>query len=166
MLKNKLKSLLVALSLSPILVGFWYLPSQAQTPQNSSSEKVTRVISITKDNGENTDIEISGRRDRVDQAASVAATLLSAGVAQSGVKVSIDLVLAGADPEAVGNLELSLSGLVPTNGDVNINQLNQAITAYNTILDKADTQTLQTISKNTLFIDTGFLLKQLRKPLG
>ncbi|MBD2771777.1 hypothetical protein [Iningainema tapete] len=50
----------------------------------------------------------------------------------------------------------------PKAGNVNINQLNAAIKAYNRIVRKSDTKTLQELYKNSEFIELGKVLKELR----
>jgi hypothetical protein len=164
--KKTLQSLLFSLSLSTMLVGVSNLPSQAQTPADSSPESIKRVVKLKQANGESLNFEISGQPQRVNQAAATAAIMLAAGVDASGVKTSIALVMAGAEPESVSDLILSLNGLIRENTDVNLTQLNQAITAYNDIVDKADAKVLQEISKNSEFLTIGEVLRQLRQPIS
>ncbi|MBD2665187.1 hypothetical protein [Richelia sinica] len=162
--KKTLQSLLLSLSISTMLVGVCSLPSHGQNSA-SSPETIKKVVTLKQANGESLNFEVSGQPQRVNNAAATAAIMLAAGVNASGVKTAIALVMAGADPESVGNLILGLNGLIRENSDVNITQLNQAITAYNDIVDKADSNVLQEISKNSEFLNIGDALKKMREPI-
>lgn len=142
------------------------LAVQAQTPNSSSIEVIKKVVTLKKRNGETLDFEIVGSRDKVNNAAVVAALLLGAGAEPSAAKTSIALVLTGADPLSTTNLILGLNGLVTNQSGVNLTKLNQAINAYNTIVDKADTNSLKALNNTAEFTNIGGLLRNIRAPLG
>lgn len=62
----------------------------------------------------------------------------------------------------VGLFEGFGSTTQPKAGNVNINQLDAAIKAYNRIVRKSDIKTLQQLYKNPEFIELGKVLKELR----
>lgn len=139
---------------------------QARTPNSSSVETVKKVVTLNKENGETLNFEIVGPRDRANNAAIIVASVLAAGVDPSAAKASITLGLTGADPVSTTNLILSLNGLVANQTVVNLTKLNQAINAYNTILDKADRNSLKALNNTAEFTNIGVLLRNIRAPLG
>ncbi|MEH1865281.1 MAG: hypothetical protein V7K69_09745 [Nostoc sp.] len=163
---SQFKSLLISLSLSPLLLGVGNFPSQAQTPNSLSEETITRVVTIKKTNGENLSFKIVGPREKANNAAVVLATVLGVGVDAGAAKSVISIVLAGADPALTTDLILNLNGLVTDQTGVNVTKLNQAINTYNTIVDKADTNSLKALNNTPEFTAIGGLLRNLREPLG
>ncbi|MBN3892394.1 MAG: hypothetical protein HWQ43_25705 [Nostoc sp. JL31] len=163
---NQFKSLLISLSLSPLLLGLGNFPSQAQTPNSLSEKTITKVVTIKKTNGENLSFQIVGPRDKADNAAVVLATLLGVGVDANAAKTVIPIVLAGADPVLTTDLILNLDGLVRDQTGVNVTKLNQAINTYNTIVDKADTNSLKALNNTLEFTAIGGLLRNIRERLG
>ena len=75
------------------------------------------------------------------------------------------MALAGADPEAVSNLMLSMGGLIQNNV-VDPTRLAIAITAFNTIVNKADLATLTALKEIPEFTDIRSFLAELRKPIS
>ncbi|MHC5719738.1 MAG: hypothetical protein ACYTX0_48795, partial [Nostoc sp.] len=142
------------------------LPLQIQTPSSSSIETVRKVVTFKKANGEILNFEIVGPRDKANNADIVLGFVLAAGVDPSAANSSIRLALAGADPLSTTNLILSLNGLVTSQNGVDLTKLNQAINAYNTIVDKADSNSLKALNNSAEFTNIGGLLRNMRAPLG
>ena len=127
------------------------------------SEPIKRQLSLQKPNQEADIFIISGPKQRVDKAASVGTIIYVAGVNKEGVGSAIEFVLAGADPESVGNLMLSMNGLLLKDQSANITKFNQALESYNKIIDLADEETLKSLENNPTFVTIGQLLKEMRK---
>lgn len=163
---NKFQSLPMSLCLTSLILGSWLLPIQAQTPNTSATKTVKKVVTLQQPNGNNLNFDIVGSREQVNNTAAVLATVLGAGVNPSDAKVVIPIVLAGADPVATTDLILSLNGLVKDKTNVDLTKLNQAINAYNTIVDKADANSLKSLNKTVEFTTIGDLLQKLRAPLS
>ncbi|MEH2317802.1 hypothetical protein [Nostoc sp.] len=142
------------------------LPLQAQTLNSSLMETVRKVVTFNKPNGEILTFEIVGPRDKANNADIILAFVLAAGVDPSAANTSIRLGLAGADPLSTTDLILSLNGLVTNPNDVNLTKLNQAINAYNTIVDKANTNSLRALNNTPEFTNIGGLLRNTRAPLN
>ncbi|MEH2381612.1 MAG: hypothetical protein V7K27_22445 [Nostoc sp.] len=141
-------------------------PIQAPTLNSSPIETVKKVVTVNKPNGEILNFEIVGPRDKVKNAAIVLAFVLAAGVDPSAANTAIRLGLTGADPLSITDLILSLNGLVTNQNAVDLTKLNQAINAYNTIVDKADINSLRALNNSTEFTNIGGLLRNIRAPLG
>ena len=127
-----------------------------------NSEPIKRQLSLQKPNQEADIFIISGPKQRVDKAASVGTIIYVAGVNKEGVGSAIEFVLAGADPESVGNLMLSMNGLLLKDQSANITKFNQALESYNKIIDLADEETLKSLENNPTFVTIGQLLKEMR----
>ncbi|MEH2418869.1 hypothetical protein [Nostoc sp.] len=140
-------------------------PIQAQSFNNSLIETIKKVVTLKQPNGETFNFEIVGPRNRVNNADIILAFVLAAGVDPSAANTSIRLGLTGADPISTSDLILSLNGLVTNQNAVNLTKLNQAINAYNTIVDKADTNSLKALNNTTEFTNIGGLLRNTRAPL-
>ncbi|MEH2006338.1 hypothetical protein [Nostoc sp.] len=158
-------------------------PIQAPTLNSSPIETVKKVVTVNKPNGETFNFEIVGPRDKVKNAAIVLAFVLAAGVDPSAANTAISLGLTGADPLSITDLILSLNGLVTnqnavglvtnqnavglvTNQNaVDLTKLNQAINAYNAIVDKADRNSLKALNNTPEFTNIGGLLRNTRAPL-
>ncbi|MEH1908415.1 MAG: hypothetical protein V7L05_00195 [Nostoc sp.] len=142
-------------------------PSQAPTLNSSSPiETVQKVVTFKKPNGEILNFEIVGPRDRVKNANIVLAFVLAAGVDPSAANTAIRLGLTGADPLLTTDLILSLNGLVTNQNAVDLTKLNQAINAYNTIVDKADSNSLKALNNSADFTNIRGLLQNIRVPLS
>ncbi|MHC5935004.1 hypothetical protein [Nostoc sp.] len=142
-------------------------PSQAPTLNSSSPiETVQKVVTFKKPNGEILNFEIVGPRDKVKNADIILAFVLAAGVDPSAANTAIRLGLTGADPLSTTDLILSLNGLVTNQNAVDLTKLNQAINAYNTIVDKADINSLRALNNTAEFTNIGGLLRNIRAPLG
>jgi hypothetical protein len=78
-----------------------------------------------------------------------------------GILQSVQLVSStkGLTPDLV----IAQKGETP---NVNINQLNNAITAYNNIVMESSPEVLQKLAKDPQFLEVGKLLKQLRTALN
>lgn len=140
-------------------------PTQAPT-LNTSIETVNKVVTFKKANGEILNFEIVGPRDKVKNANIVLAFVLAAGVDPSAANTSIRLGLTGADPLLTTDLILSLNGLITNQNGVNLTKLNQAINAYNTIVDKADSNSLKALNNSAEFTNIRGFLQNIRVPLG
>jgi len=127
------------------------------------SETVTRELSIKKPNKETDVFVITGPSNRVDSAASLGTIIYLMGVNKQAVNSAIEFVLAGADPNSVGNLMLAIYGLLPKNQSANITKFDQALESYNKIIDLADEETLKSLENNPTFMTIGQLLKEMRK---
>jgi hypothetical protein len=127
------------------------------------SEPIKRQLSLQKPNQEADIFIISGPKQRVDKAASVGTIIYVAGVNKEAVGSAIEFVLAGADPNSVGNLMLAIHGLLPKNQSANITKFDQALESYNKIIDLADEETLKSLENNPTFVTIGQLLKEMRK---
>ena len=141
-------------------------PSVSKTEASDKievSEPIKRQLSLQKPNQEADIFIISGPKQRVDKAASVGTIIYVAGVNKEAVGSAIEFVLAGADPESVGNLMLSMNGLLPKDQSANITKFNQALESYNKIIDLADEETLKSLENNPTFVTIGQLLKEMRK---
>lgn len=140
-------------------------PTEAPTP-NTSIETVTKVVTFKKPNGEILNFEIVGPQDKVKNANIILAFVLAAGVDLSAANTSIRLGLTGADPLLTTDLILSLNGLITNQNAVDVTKLNQAINAYNTIVDKADSNSLKALNNSAEFTNIRGLLENIRVPLG
>ena len=126
-------------------------------------ETVTRELSIKKPNKETDVFVITGPNNRVDSAASLGTIIYLMGVNKQAVNSAIEFVLAGADPNSVGNLMLAIYGLLPKNQSANITKFDQALESYNKIIDLADEETINALENNSNFVNIGNLLKEMRK---
>ncbi|MEB3123430.1 MAG: hypothetical protein VKL41_19675 [Snowella sp.] len=162
----KILPILVYISvLIPVICSAQF-PSTSKTETSDKmevSETIKRQLSLQKPNQEADIFIISGPKQRVDKAASIGTIIYVAGVNKEAVNSAIEFVLAGADPESVGNLMLSTNGLLPKNQSANITKFNQALESYNKIIDLADEATLQSLENNPNFVAIGQLLKEMRK---
>lgn len=162
----KILPLLVYISVLIPLIASAQPPSASKTEDSDRievSESIKRQLSLQRPNQEADIFIISGPKQRVDKAASLGTTVYIAGVNKEAVNSAIEFVLAGADPESVGNLMLSMNGLLPKNQSANITKFNQALESYNKIIDLADEDTLQSLENNSAFVTIGQLLKEMRK---
>ena len=159
---KRLSSLLLSLSFVPLAINAVGLPSQAQTAEDG---QVTNTLRLEKPGQEPTEFSINGTLDRVTPASIVGAISLGAGVEIDAAQTGINLALAGADPEAVANLMLSMGGLIQNNV-VDPTRLAIAITAFNTIVNKADLATLTALKEIPEFTDIRAFLAELRKPIS
>jgi hypothetical protein len=162
----KVLSLLVYVSVLIPVICSAQSPSSSKTEASDKinvSELIKRQLSLQKPNREPDVFVIAGPKERVDRAASLATIIYVAGVNKEAVNSAIEFVLAGADPESVGNLMLSMNGLLPKNQSANITKFNQALESYNKIIDLADEETLKSLENNPTFVTIGQLLKEMRK---
>ncbi len=165
----------LVLKILPLLVYISVLVpviASAQSPSTSKmevsdkielSEPIKRQLSLQRPNQEADIFIISGPKQRVDKAASLGTIIYVAGVNKEAVNTAIEFVLAGADPQSVGDLMLAMNGLLPKNQSTNITKFNQALESYNKIVDLADEETLQSLENNQTFVTIGKLLKEMRK---
>jgi hypothetical protein len=162
----KILPLLVYISVLIPVIASAQSPSASKTEVSDKvevSEPIKRQLSLKKTNQEPDIFIITGPKQRVDKAASVGTIIYVAGVNKEAVNSAIEFVLAGADPESVGNLMLSMNGLLPKDQSANITKFNQALESYNKIIDLADEETLQSLENNPTFVTIGQLLKEMRK---
>ena len=137
--------------------------NKTEESKTEISETIKRELSLKRPNQEADVFVITGPKQRVDKAASLGATIYVIGVNKKAVNSAIEFVLAGADPESVGDLMLAMNGLLPKNQSANITKFNQALESYNKIIDLADEETLQSLENNPTFVTIGQLLKEMRK---
>jgi len=146
--------------------------SSAQSPETSTtetsskmevSEPIKRQLSLQRPDQEVDIFLIAGQPNRVHSAASLATIIYVAGVNKESVNSAIEFILAGGDPESVGNLMLAIHGLLPKNQSANITKFDQALESYNKIIDLADEETLKSLENNPTFVTIGQLLKEMRK---
>jgi len=142
---QKFAKLILLLGLVPLSVNTLSLASHAQTTDN---EQVTRTLSLEKAGTPPQSFSINGEADKVNPAATVGAITLAAGITIDASQTGINLALAGADPESVANLMLALSGMIPDGQTVNPSDLALAINAFNSMISKADAQTLTAMQNN------------------
>lgn len=139
--------------------------NKTEESKTEISETIKRELSLKRPNQEADVFVISGPKQRVDKAASLGATIYVIGVNKKAVNSAIEFVLAGADPESVGDLMLAMNGLLPKNQSANITKFNQALESYNKIIDLADEDTLQSLENNPTFVAIGKLLQEMRKAI-
>ena len=104
---KRLSSFLLSLSLIPFVVNGLGLPSQAQMTKDG---QVTNTLTFEEPGKDPVEFSVNGAPDRVNPASIVGAISLGAGVDIDASQTAINLVLAGADPDAVANLMLSMGG--------------------------------------------------------
>ncbi|MEB3191047.1 MAG: hypothetical protein VKL42_11955 [Snowella sp.] len=151
--------------LSPLFLGYWLSPISAQTLptlrpelENSSS---TTTIQLTAPNGENLVFPLNSSAN-IPEVKVTATTLLTTGVSKNAISIAIDFVQGGANMGSVVTLMQNLQGLVQENNQVNIAQLNQAIAAYNRIVDTSDLATLETLKTMPAFLNIKELLEEIQ----
>jgi hypothetical protein len=99
------------------------------------------------------------------------ASLSNSGVSQNLIAVLVNNLsglLKGFSLVDTSGISAAPLQSVQTNGEqvnVNINQLNATIKAYNQIVLKSDAKTLRNLSKNPVFVKSGQVLKELRAAL-
>lgn len=155
----KFFKLLLPLGLAAFCLNLSPLPSQAQTGQ------VNNTLTLEKPGTETKEFSVNGTPERANPAAVVGAITLGAGVELDAAQIGINLTLAGADPESVANLLLAMAGMVNEN-QVDPTRLALAINAFNSIVDKADANTLKSLQELPEFTDIRTFLVELRKPIG
>ena len=161
---KKSLSFLSAVSLVVMSLGTYSLPSQAQ---ESSNNQVGRKLSVQEAGQTGAqEFSINGTEDRVNPAAVVGATTLSAGISLESSQLGMNMTLAGADPESVTDLMLALTGMVSSDNKVDPTRLALAINAFNSIVTKADLETLNALNELPEFTDIRNLLAELRKAMG
>ncbi len=151
---------LFRLPLLSLLFIFYNCPSSyAQTISNFSFNSLKNGTQQTVDYQQNyLHSQDLGTNPQIQ---SVIETLTSLGNSSDVIAIAVDLVQAGADPESVINLMINLNGLVQNTNQVNTGQLNRAITAYNTLIDRSDFQTLTKLKSTPAFMDIRTLLQKL-----
>lgn len=159
---KRLSSFLLSLSLIPFVVNGLGLPSQAQMTKD---EQITNTLTFEEPGKDPVEFSVNGTPDRVNSASIVGAISLGAGVDIDASQTAINLVLAGADPDAVANLMLSMGGMIQNNV-VDPTRLAIAIWSFNTIVDKADLTTLKALQEVPEFGDIRTFLAEVRKPIG
>lgn len=152
--------------LSPLFLGYWLLPISAQTlptprPELEKSSSSTTTIQLTAPNGENLVFPLNSSA-KIPEVKVTATTLLTTGVSKNAIPIAIDLVQGGANTGSVVTLMQNLQGLVQENNQVNIAQLNQAIAAYNRIIDTSDLATLETLKTIPAFLNIKELLEGIQ----
>lgn len=134
-------------------------PVQAQ-----DAPQVTNTLTLQKQGEAPKQLSINGTKDRVNPASVVGAISLGAGVTIDAAQTGINLTLAGADPESVANLMLAMGGIV-TNNQVDLTRLALAINAFNSIVQKADLDTLKALQDVPEFTDIRTFLFDTSKPI-
>jgi len=137
--------------------------NKTEESKTEISETIKRELSLKRPNQEADVFVISGPKQRVDKAASLGATIYIIGVNKKAVNLAIEFVLAGADPQSVGDLMLAINGLLPKDQSADMTKFDQALESYNKIVDLADEDTLQSLENNPTFVAIGKLLQEMRK---
>jgi hypothetical protein len=137
--------------------------NKTEESKTEISETIKRELSLKRPNQEADVFVISGPKQRVDKAASLGATIYIIGVNKKAVNLAIEFVLAGADPQSVGDLMLAMNGLLPKDQSADMTKFDQALESYNKIVDLADEDTLQSLENNPTFVAIGKLLQEMRK---
>jgi hypothetical protein len=137
--------------------------NKTEESKTEISETIKRELSLKRPNQEADVFVISGPKQRVDKAASLGATIYIIGVNKKAVNLAIEFVLAGADPQSVGDLMLAMNGLLPKDQSADMSKFDQALESYNKIVDLADEDTLQSLENNPTFVAIGKLLQEMRK---
>jgi hypothetical protein len=158
---KRLSCFLLSLSFIPFAVNALGLPGQAQMTKDG---QVTNTLTLEEPGKEPVEFSVNGTPERVNPASIVGAISLGGGVELDNAQTAINLVLAGADPDAVANLLLSMGGMIQNNV-VDPTRLAIAITAFNTIVDKADLATLTELKAIPEFTDIRTFLADVRKPI-
>ncbi|MFM7383191.1 MAG: hypothetical protein ACKO1W_09115 [Microcystaceae cyanobacterium] len=135
------------------------MPAQAQ-----DAPQVTNTLILEKPGEPPAQLSINGTEDRVNPASVVGAISLGAGVTIDAAQTGINLTLAGADPESVANLMLAMGGMV-TKDSVDLTRLALSINAFNSIVQKADLDTLKALQDVPEFTDIRTFLFDTSKPI-
>jgi hypothetical protein len=156
---KRLPLFLLSIGFVPLAINFFVPSSQAQTTKD---EQVNKTIQFTSEGKEPVEFNVNGTIDRVNPAAVVGAISLGGGVELDPAQTGINFALAGADPESVSNLMLALAGMISGGNEVDPTRYALAINAFNTIVDKADLNTLTALKEIPEFTDIRTLLADLR----
>ena len=157
----KFSKLVFSLGLITALVTVSGLKAQAQ-----NDSQVSNTLSYEKKGQKPTQLSVNGTVERVNSASVVGAISLGGGVELDAVQTAINLTLAGANPDAVSNLMLAMGGMVSGGNQVDPTRLALAINAFNSIIDKADADTLNALQELPEFTDIRAFLAELRKPIS
>lgn len=157
----KFSKLVCSLGLITALITVSGLKAQAQ-----NDSQVSNTLSYEKKGQKPTQLSVNGTVERVNSASVVGAISLSGGVELDAVQTAINLTLAGANPDAVSNLMLAMGGMVSGGNQVDPTRLALAINAFNSIIDKADADTLNALQELPEFTDIRAFLAELRKPIS
>ncbi|MEB3189114.1 MAG: hypothetical protein VKL42_02060 [Snowella sp.] len=157
----KFSKLVCSLGLITALITVSGLKAQAQ-----NDSQVSNTLSYEKKGQKPTQLSVSGTVERVNSASVVGAISLGGGVELDAVQTAINLTLAGANPDAVSNLMLAMGGMVSGGNQVDPTRLALAINAFNSIIDKADADTLNALQELPEFTDIRAFLVELRKPIS
>lgn len=142
-------------------------PTVAQA-SGSDSILVTSAV-LTPPGGTPMVAPLRGTLVQIANAAGFLAAAFAAGLTPSQVAPFTEMALAGADYRDLVTLFNAVSGLIPpqiqprsTALVVSPTQLEEAIQAYNRIVDNSTPETLATLSQNSDFVTLGRSLQQLR----
>lgn len=155
-----------SLLLSSFLLGTGLLPLQAQNLPESSPALQNdfsqgKSITLTAPDGKSFVFNLNSSA-RIPAATVTAHTLLTIGVSPEAIPIAIDLVQSGANSDSVVTLMQNLQGLVAADNQASIAQLNQAIAAYNQIVDKSDLATLEALKTMPAFLNIKGLLELIQ----
>jgi hypothetical protein len=155
-----------SLLLSSFLLGTGLLPLQAQNLPESSPALQNdfsqgKSITLTAPDGKSFVFNLNSSA-RIPVATVTANTLLTIGVSPEAIPIAIDLVQSGANSDSVVTLMQNLQGLVAADNQASIAQLNQAIAAYNQIVDKSDLATLEALKTMPAFLNIKGLLELIQ----
>jgi hypothetical protein len=156
----KFSRLVFSLGLITSLLAVLGLKAQAQ-----NDSQVTNTLTYEKKGQKPTQLSVNGTLERVNSASVVGAISLGGGVELDAVQTAINLTLAGADPETVSNLMLAMGGMVSGGNQVDPTRLALAINAFNSMIDKADADTLNALQEIPEFMEIRTFLSELRKPI-
>lgn len=154
-----------SLTLSSLITSASVAPAFSQSI-NNSAEVLTKTITLEKEGRIEEKLQIKGTSSQIEDVLTITTALYYLGIDIASIRLASQFILAGADPLETGNLMLALNGMAMDDQNVNLNQLNGAINAYNAIIDKADADAIASLKNTPAFMDIGRFLKELREAIG
>ena len=119
--------------------------------RNLDGTQATNNLTFT--DGENfEELSINDDAEITDLASIVAAISFAGGIDVEQVRTSVDMVLAGADPESVAYLMLALKEILDSD-EVDTAMLAFAIDTFNQIVNDADLGTITGLNELPGFLD-------------
>jgi len=159
---NKLSSLLLFSVSLPLAIFVAIAPSQAQS---TSQGQISNTLKVEKPGVPPNEFSINGVPERVNPASVTGAIVIGAGVEIDPAQLGINMVLAGADSQAVAEMLLALSG-VAADGKVDATRLALAIRAFNAVVQKADLESLKALQEIPEFGDIRTYLDGVKKAVS
>ena len=150
------------------------VPAVVQTSVNNAAVTVISTPAPAGSPAATIIVLIAGGSGSSGAAANVTTTIVSLGVSPASVQVLVNALgaLLGGSSSAsatpgilvasaggAADINLAQNGAKP---NVDINQLNTAINAYNQIIMESDAEALRKLSTNAEFVEMGKVLRELR----